>query len=308
MSVYVSKDSFEKREFAYFVGQCDFPYQDDYGTKKERKFFRISEKGYRFPFAMWKEIYDENPFPEGKKVALESSIKLTFRKGVDQKEVCQEAVDHLNDSGCCFLNIPTGVGKTSMAIVLACSLKRKTIIVCGLTLTLSQWIEAFRLGTSITPQYITTKSPIKSDVVVCTPHTFIKRSGDLKDYKTIICDEMHIETEKILTGLLKYNCEYLIGLTATLQRGDGLVGAIRLYFGETFIQRQDVKKGVAVYRVLTDYCPTPKTIRIGRKTRLDYTDLINQLCCNTERNGEITKHIFEYLSEGKTGLKLPPLI
>ena len=307
MSVYVSKDSFEKEEFAYFIQQCDFPYQDDYGTKKDRKFFLSLDKGYRFPFSMWKEIYGENPFPEGKKVPLESNIKLIYRKGVEQKEVCQEALDHLNDSGCCFLNIPTGVGKTSMAIVLACALKRKTIVVCGLTLTLTQWIDAFKIGSSVTPQYLTTKSPVKSNVVVCTPHTFIKRSADLKEYKTIICDEMHIETEKILRGLLKYNCEYLIGLTATLQRGDGLVEAIKLYFGDTFIQREDVKTGVAVYRVLTDYSPVTKTIRIGRKTRLDYTDLLNQLCSNPERNAEIAKHVFEYLSEEKRGLKLPTL-
>ncbi len=304
MAVWFPKDYFSSQEIKYFINKSTFMHKDRYGVEQKFEFYRATSKGYFFPIGLWEEMFDSRPTTRHSLIEPECDISLGIKKGVDQSTIVKEACDYLSSKGHCFLNIPTGCGKTTMSVYLACALRRKTIIVSSVSVTLDQWKEEFEKHTNLKPQYLDTKKEVVSPIVVCTPHTFKHRYQDLQDYGTIIIDEMHKCTKSICKGLLYYRPKYLIGLTATLERGDGLVNAIKTFFHESIVSRIEVKKGVTVHVIKSNFCPTPKHRFVRGKTELDYNDLVNQLCNDQERNECIVKNIFGYLSTGNVNLSL----
>lgn len=304
MAVWFPRDYFSKKEIEYYIQKSTFTHKDRYGVEHKYQFFRSTRKGYFFPIGLWEEMFDSRPKKQFPIVDIGCDIVLGIKKGVDQNSIVEDACGYLATKGHCFLNIPTGCGKTTMSVYLACALRCKTIIVSSVTVTLQQWIDEYEKNTDVKPQYLDTKKEVKSSVVVCTPHTFMERHSELQDYGTIIIDEMHKCTKSICKALLYYRPKYLIGLTATLERGDGLIDAIKTFFYESIVSRIEVKKGVTVHVIKSEFCPNPKKRYVRGKMELDYNDLVNQLCNDQERNSCIAKNIFGYLSTGQVNLSL----
>jgi superfamily II DNA or RNA helicase len=97
----------------------------------------------------------------------------------------------------------------------------------------------------------------------------------------VIIDELHlIITEVLSNGLNNLNPRYLLGLSATPYRTDGLDGMIDCYFGEERITRELDRKHT-VYRIFTKYKPEFILNKMGG---VDWNSLLNSQSYNTERN------------------------
>lgn len=133
-----------------------------------------------------------------------------------------------------------GVGKTAMAIYIACKLKQKTAIVCTGEILIDQWKESILKfcsanvkisklqGTkSFSKKSKTYESPeSKADFMICSIDTLatgnVPRSI-LEPYGLLIVDEMHhLAANSLVHVVPMFPAKYTLGLTATPKRSDGL--------------------------------------------------------------------------------------
>jgi superfamily II DNA or RNA helicase len=85
---------------------------------------------------------------------------------------------------------------------------------------------------------------------------------------------------------------YLIGLSATPYRTDGLDAIIDLYFGTEKIYRK-LERYHEVYKIKTNFVPIEEDNKNGK---LDWNTLLNSLCYNEERS-EMIVRLVKYLPD-----------
>ena len=178
-----------------------------------------------------------------------------------QKIIVKNANEQLDKTGGCVIVMPCGLGKTSVALFLAAHRKLKTYVIVHKESLLKQWkerIEYFLPGIqvgTIRGSIIDNNKPI----VICMLQSISKKSYDptiFKDVGMVIVDECHhISAEIFSRALPKLASRYMIGLSATPFRKDGLTKVFVWYLGEIIrlpneILEQIEIKGVIVKRII----------------------------------------------------------
>ena len=159
-----------------------------------------------------------------------------------QVPIVEKTLDILRKgSGGGVLELYTGSGKTSIAIYIMCSLKVKTLIVVHKSFLLQQWVERIqqfapkaRIGT-----IQGTKFDVESkDVVIGMLQTLSMKDftdqqlSYLSEFGFVCVDETHhIGAEVFCRALPKISTRYMLGLSATPIRKDGLTKVIYWYIG-----------------------------------------------------------------------------
>ena len=156
----------------------------------------------------------------------------------NQTSVVDEAVSMLSTKFSACLVLPTGFGKTVVAIDLICRLGLKTVVLVHKSFLQSQWRE--RLGqytTGLAVSFVGGGSVDWSgDVVIGLLQTVVK-TGVPADVGVVIVDEAHHIAAAVFSGvLLRCAPRYVIGLSATPIRKDGL--DVRPLVGD-FVERTD---------------------------------------------------------------------
>jgi len=217
---------------------------------------------------------------------------LTFNGQLNevQTEILYEATNYLQNNGCILINLYTGCGKTIFSIYLSIMLKLKTLIFVHRLNIIDQWIASIKKvckGCKIQLLDSKTKIDPLSDFYLINVDVLKHRTRDeFRDIGTVISDESHcICTENRSNNLFLFNPKYLIGLTATPDRTDGLDKILVHFFGNYWIVRK-MQRIFNVYILNTCYKPETKTQTSGK---LNWNAMINDMCENQPRNDTIIK-------------------
>ena len=243
------------------------------------------------PFA-----YAEN-FPRPERSSFtERKIKFEGKLRENQKEVRKEAVDKLNSQGSVIIAAHPGFGKTSMGIEIASRIKLKTLIVCHRVVIVNQWKDSIKkFCPTAKVQVLTSKSSMKdADFYIANAIIVPKHSRDFyKDIGFMILDEAHIlMADKLSQCARSVVPRYVLGLSATPYRNDGLGVLLDLYFGTHKIIRKLYRKHT-VYRFNTGFKPEVKMNKMGK---VDWNSVLESQCSNVERNEDIIK-IIQYFPD-----------
>jgi len=252
------------------------------------------DKGYGFPNG------DSKDFPKMNNTAKFSGKLLTPEtdpsgRRRDQVSVVKEAVKKLKSTGTVFMALYTGMGKTAMAIYISIYLHLKTVIICHLDAVRRQWPSEYEKfsGGSVRVQFVegvNVKLDPFADVYVIGIQKAAKmRSVDFLKIGTVMIDESQIATVTAFTEVLfKFHPRYMIGLSATPDRPDGLNSLIYLYFGkpDRFIILKE-KKDFTVYKYKTKYKPEISYTVVNGKTVPNWNVIINSIEENNERWKEL---------------------
>lgn len=259
--------------------------------KKEQVYLYDSEKDFAYvPFAY------NTKFCRPKRQDLpQEKIVFVGEMRDEQKPVRQEAIKVLNDQGSVIVAACTGFGKTSIAINIASKIGLRVLVIVHRVLLAKQWknrIEKFCPHNSakiINPKDDMNKFDSTFGIINAINIPKFTRKN-WSQFGLVIVDECHlILAQKISSALNYLTPRYLIGLSATPYRYDGLDSLFDLYFGTHKIVRE-LNREHDVYRIDTHLTYEYK-IKAGR---LDWAYVLDRQATNVNRNEKIIDLIREF--------------
>ena len=221
-------------------------------------------------------------------------LKFTGELRTEQKVVRKEALVNLSNKGSVMISAYPGFGKTCGAINLAVYIAFKTIIIVNKIILMKQWEESIKkFCPNAKIQLINVGKPLEDADFYIINAQNVEKMGK-KYFESIGCciiDEAHMIMAETLSKCLQYIYpRYLIGLTATPYRPDGLDKLLELYFGKYKIIRK-LFCPHTVYKVKTNFKPPiEKTIQ----GRLNWGAILDAQANNNERNQLIIKIITSF--------------
>lgn len=171
---------------------------------------------------------------------MNDDVKFTYELLPHQLNATKKTLETLTNKNGGILSLPCGYGKTGISIYLAIKLGRKTGVIVNKECLADQWIDAINKFTAGKARIGRIQQEIydikDKDFVICMVHTFVKREfpkTDLDTFGMFILDECHhMGSEMFSQALPKLGCKYLLGLSATPTRKDGLSEVFHSYLGD----------------------------------------------------------------------------
>ena len=200
----------------------------------------------------------------------------------------------------CIVQLPCGFGKTVLAILMAIKLGRKTLVLVHTDALVQQWCERIRTFAPKARIGIA-KAQLREfedrDFVVGTVQSFAKEnnysSEILNTFGFVIVDECHhIAARYFSTALFNLRPRYILGLSATPYRIDGLERLLEWSLGPiVFRAERDPHDQVRIAQIIFR---AGKQINIRNKAG-EYLrpTMINQLCDDVARNYMIVNTIVQ---------------
>nr|WP_082731890.1 DEAD/DEAH box helicase [Sporosarcina sp. HYO08] len=246
------------------------------------------------------EIALENNQWEGEKIAADFHGTLSMQQA--------EAVKVLKETEHGTLSATTGFGKTVVASAIIAERKINTLIIVHRTQLMKQWVEQLSTFLGVSPEEIGQigggKQKITGKIDVATIQS-LNYGGRLKSfiaqYGQVIVDECHIISavtfEKVLRQIRP---RYVLGLTATPKRKDGMDPIIRMQCGP--IRYTVDAKSQAQVRPFRHRLVERKTNFRTNKT--SFHDIYADLAVNSKRNEQIFNDVLGCLEEGRSPIIL----
>ena len=209
-------------------------------------------------------------------------FKATLRKS--QEEVFPDIYKKIKENGTVKLSFYPGFGKTTLSIYLASKLKLKTVILCHRTVLIDQWKESIERcieNPKIQVLKVGKQIDENAQFIIISAYILPKLGWIFKNVGTLIVDEIHAFATKLLSkSLIYFTPRYLVGLSATPYRSDGMDKLLDSYFGEERIDRKLFRNHI-YYNVQTKLKPE---IRKNEQGDLIWDSILEWQSTNPERN------------------------
>jgi superfamily II DNA or RNA helicase len=194
------------------------------------------------------------------------------------------------------LQAPTGSGKTVMGLAIVAIRQQPALVVVHTGELLRQWIDRIETFLGIPREEIGVigggKMRVGNRITVALVQSLCKCTADVFEHiGFLIVDECHrCPSRTFLNVVTAFDCQYMLGLSATPWRRARLTRLIHYYLGDE-IHRVDgehlIKNG--------DICKaTVETIETQFRTVLDassqYSKMLSQLCEDERRNSLVASH------------------
>lgn len=215
-------------------------------------------------------------------------INLKFSKPLRPKQIpiIKTYLSEAKKNGGGIISVPCGYGKTVLALKLIAELKVKTLVIVHKEFLLNQWNERIqeflpeaRIG-KIQGNVIKTND---KDIVIG-----MLQSISMKEYKDSVFEEFgfviydechHLGAEVFSKALIKTNFRYLLGLSATPKRADGLTKVFEWYLGPVVYsikKREDTNVNVKLIDYYEDD-PSYSKICLNMRQKPNLPIMINNI-------------------------------
>lgn len=265
------------------------------GKSEEFSVYRESDGKIYVP-----RFYGERKYGLAKTTKLDKfeSIDIKFNGEMRdyQNEIVDKYVNHVTSSlqgGGGLLEIGCGKGKTVMALKIISMLKVKTLVIVHKGFLLNQWIErisqflpAARIGKIQGPHF----DIENKDIVIG-----MLQSLSMKDYPQelfksfgFVCvDECHhISAEVFVRSLFTVVTPYILGLSATMQRKDGLTKVFKMFIGNIIHSEKNDTSAPVLVRAIEYNTPDEdfNEVKLDYRGNPLYSCMISKLCAFNMRS------------------------
>lgn len=240
------------------------------------------------PFAYGSRTHSFNRPNRESFLIIEGEWTFGIELREEQKKVKKEALSVLSKTGSVIVSTYTGFGKTAISISLSTSVKMQTMVIVNKLILMKQWEESInKFCKWAKVQKLKSNDEIdpKAHFIIVNAINIPKQSrACYKNIGLVIVDECHlIMAETLSKGMQYLTPRYLIGLSATPYREDGLDKLLDLYFGETKIYR-GMKREHTVYKVETGFQPK---IEFASNGKLNWGLVLESQAMDEARNNLI---------------------
>lgn len=271
--------------------------------------YRESSTRYYLPKFFGLENFNsvDSKIPKGKNINLSFNGKLRdYQISIVSKYMDYVKSKYENFGGGC-LEIDTGMGKTVMAIDIISKMRLKTIILVHKEFLMNQWIERIA---EFMPQAKVGKLQGKivdiegNDIVIAMIQSLSMKEYDVsifKDFGFMIIDEVHhMGAEVFSNSLSKVVTPYTLGLSATMNRKDGLSKVFKMFLGETIhVEKRDTSDQSVLVKSLQYKVDDDEfnDIKYDFRGNTQISTMITKLCKYNNRSEFILSYIVHTLSE-----------
>lgn len=179
--------------------------------------------------------------PEVNKVPPGDTIDVKFKFDIrpNQELPVKRCMESYQKVGGGILSLSCGQGKTIIGLYLISQLKKKTLVIVHKEFLLNQWVE--RIEQALPDAKVgriqqNIYDVEGKDIVIGMLQTISMKDFSLIDFDCfghVIIDEAHrIPSQVFSRALQKINCNYMLGLSATPNRKDGLTKVLKWYIGD----------------------------------------------------------------------------
>jgi superfamily II DNA or RNA helicase len=209
-----------------------------------------------------------------------------------------------------LLEIPCGRGKTVIALKIISTLKKKTLVIVHKEFLMNQWIERIE-------QFLPSAKVgrIQGSVVDIEGKDIVigmLQSLSMKEYPdstfhsfglTIVDECHHISSEVFCRSLQKIITRYTLGLSATMQRKDGLTKVFKMFLGDiVYSEERDTTDAVLVKAIqyISDGDAEFNEMCYDYRGNPAYSTMISKLCAYNPRS-EFILQVLEREMKEKSG-------
>lgn len=239
---------------------------------------------------------------------IDISVEFNGSMRDEQLKVVAKYMESLPDKGGGLISLPCGAGKTVISLYIISLLKKKTIILVHKDFLMNQWydrIKQFLPGVRIGKIQQNTADVLNKDIVLA-----MVQSISMKDYEMTIFDDFglaifdechHLGAEIFSKSLLKVNSKYMLGLSATPKRKDGLSKVFEWFIGDMVYckkNRDDDHVLVEInkyYHASEEYSKEIYTVT----NNICMPRMINNICAFKKRNAMIYEILINNVDEGR---------
>lgn len=250
----ISKDDITKELYHNICEELTVsPIMVDLGFKQKPpkwKMYRESETKLYVPRYYGLSRYgipQKQTIQDGVDIDLKFNGELRNKQKEPVEEYIKAAHDPLRRGG--LLNLGCAFGKTVLTLYIIAELRKKTLVIVHKDFLLKQWrerIEQFlplaRVGL-IKAQTIDVDN---KDIVMCSLQSLAMKEYDkavFEEFGCVVVDEVHHIGSKVFSRALnKINFKYALGLSATMNRQDGLTKVFKWYLGDIVYKENNKMK------------------------------------------------------------------
>ncbi len=240
------------------------------------------------------------------------NINFEFRAELRdyQKKIMKDFLEKFKQSKGGIFTIGCGGGKTHIAIYLMCYLKLKTLIITHAEFLENQIIDRITNNTNINEiggfgsiygKTIDTNHPI----VMATVQSLSMKDYDEKifsDFGLVIIDETHhMGGRTFHKAFYKINSPYMLGLTATPRRSDGMFKVIHWYIGPQLYYEEQAPNPEVQCKIIKFSCKKEnenfQEYYLRGSDKINRSKMITNLTCIKSRNNTIVELIKYMMKE-----------
>lgn len=155
-----------------------------------------------------------------------------------------------------IISVPCGFGKTIMSLYIACQLKKKTMFISHKDFLNQQFIDTVKqfAPTARIGKIKQSKVDVKDkDIVIASLQSLAMRQYPnevFEDIGFVIIDEVHHTGAQVFSQCFKkLNHPIILGLSATLNRKDGMRKVFEYYIGKSVYQMQNKEVNDVLVRI-----------------------------------------------------------
>jgi superfamily II DNA or RNA helicase len=178
-----------------------------------------------------------------------------LRTATKQNEAYDSAIQALQTIGGGLLSLYCGAGKTATALAVASHFRVRTMILVHKEFLADQWIENIKRFSPLSTigRIQGDTFDIEKDFVVCMIQTLSQREFQWNLFDSVgmlIVDECHHICARVFSQCMFKLCpKYILGLSATPDRKDGLTRVLHWFIGPTCFELKREAEGVTVIPV-----------------------------------------------------------
>lgn len=265
--------------------------------------FRESESRFRIPRHFGNSHFNlkSNKIPNG--VSIDVPFVGQLKESTNQHIASESAIKHIKKTGGGILSLPTGYGKTCVSLYILSQLKVKTLIIVHKDFLLNQWIERIEqfLPSATIGRIQQNKVDIKGkDIVIGMLQSIAMKSYEPSVFETFgftIIDETHHISSKVFSKALFNVCtRYMLGLSATPIRKDGLTKVLNWFIGDIFYSVERKQQTQVDVKTITFTCDEfNDEVPLNKIGKVSLSEVINKLVQIDSRNELILNNLFENL-------------
>lgn len=199
---------------------------------------------------------------------------------------------------------------TVMALKIISEIKRKTLILVHKEFLMNQWIERiaeFLPSARVGKIQASTFDVAGKDIVIGMIQTMYSRDfpADTFDcFGLTIVDEVHrIGSEEFSKTLLKTITPYMLGISATVERKDGLTRVLNMFIGDKIYSETRADDDAVCVRGIRYLCDDDEfnETETDWKGNTKYSTMITKLCAYGPRSDFIVRILKDLITENGQG-------